>query len=127
MVCNIHSLSHKRCMCCTGIELSVKPSLMDSAEVQRVSLLVDGDKMTAGAVEVISTLKIKQVLIHIYPHTQCVEGLVVLQCANGAGLLSYLLCMMLSTVSLLSIPCYQEAVEYDLPKEEKKVSVYICT
>ena len=85
MVCNIHSLPHKRCMCCTGIELSVKPSLMDSAEVQRVSLLVDGDKMTAGAVEVISTLRIKQVLIHIYPHTKRVEGLVVLQSAYGAG------------------------------------------
>ena len=67
-------------MCCTGIELSVKPSLMDSAEVQRVSLLVDGDKMTAGAVEVISTQRIKQVIIHIYPHTQCFEGLVVLVC-----------------------------------------------
>ena len=39
-------------------------------------------------------------------------------------LLSYLLHMTLSTVSLLSIPCYQEAVEYDLPKEEKKV---VCT
>ena len=71
MVCNIHSLSHKRCMCCTGIELSVKPSLMDSAEVQRVSLLVDGDKMTARAVEVISTLKIKQVLI-LYTHMHSV-------------------------------------------------------
>ena len=32
--------------------------------------------------------------------------------------------MMLSTVSLLSIPCYQEAVEYGFPKEEKKV---VCT
>ena len=72
-------------MCCTGIKLSVKPSLVDSAEVQRVSLLVDGDNMTAGAVEVISTLKIKQVVILVYPLTQCVEGLVVLQCAYGAG------------------------------------------
>ena len=73
MVCNIRSLSHKRCMCYTGIELNVKPSLMDSAEVQKVSLLVDGDKMTAGAVEVISTLQIKQVLVrtHIPTCTVC--------------------------------------------------------
>ena len=107
MVCNIHSLSHKRCMCCSGIELSVKPSLMDSAEVQRVSVLVDGDKMTAGLVEVISTLQIQQVLIrHVYPHTQCVEDLVVLQCAYGAGFVRYLLHIMLATVSLLSLPCY---------------------
>ena len=52
------------CVYFTGIELSVKPSLMDSAEVQRVTLLKDGDKMTAGAVEVLSTLQIQQVLVH---------------------------------------------------------------
>ena len=38
---------------------------MDSAEVQRVTLLVDGDKMTAGPVEVLSTLQIQQVQIHL--------------------------------------------------------------
>ncbi len=65
-VCAIH-------MRCSGIELSVKPSLVDSAEVQRVSVLVDGDKMTAGEVEVISTLQIQQVLIRtrIPAYTVC--------------------------------------------------------
>lgn len=61
--------------CCAGIELSVKPSLIDSAEAQSVSLLVDGDKVMAGAVEVLSTLQIQQVMIVMYTclHTQYVE------------------------------------------------------
>ena len=65
-VCAIH-------MRCSGVELSVKPSLVDSAEVQRVSVLVDGDKITAGPVEVISTLQIQQVLIRtrIPEYTVC--------------------------------------------------------
>ena len=61
--------------CCTGVELNVKPSLMDSSEAQSVSLLVDCDKVTAGAVEVLSTLQIQQVMIVMYTcmHTQYVE------------------------------------------------------